>query len=98
MSSQNSKLPKAFASIIQPSFPYTAPNDGFCTMRFAIGAQGAYHLYITISGVLFHPFCGYGNGTGWQDSRTFAFRKGDVLAISDSSNTGNIVADIILFK
>ncbi|WP_406543896.1 pyocin knob domain-containing protein [Pseudobutyrivibrio sp.] len=98
ITTQISKLPKEFAPIIQPLFPYTAPNDGFCTMRFAIGAQGPYHLYITVNGTLFHPFCGYGGGTGWQDSRTFAFRKGDVLAINDSSNTGNITADVILFK
>ena len=97
MSSQISKLPKKFASIIQPAFPYTAPNDGFCTLRLTVASAGVYYLYITINGVLLHPFCGYG-GTNWQDSRTFAFRKGDVLGISESGNCGNFVADIILFK
>lgn len=98
ISSQNSKLPKAFQAVQQVSFPYTAPSDGFCTMRFSIAAQGAYVLYVLVNGVNLHPFSGWGGGTDWQCSHTFAFKKGDVLSLGDLVNIGNIYSDIILFK
>ena len=89
---------KAFQPVTLVSFPYTAPNDGFCTMRFSIAAQGAYALYVLVNGVMLHPFSGWGGGTGWSCSHTFAFRKGDVLSLGDQVNLGNIYSDIILFK
>ena len=96
--SQISNLKKSFQPIIQVTFPYTMPADGFVTMRFAIAAQGAYALYVTANGVSYHPFSGWGGGTGWSCSHTFVARKGDVLAISDAVNLGNVYTDVILIQ
>ena len=74
------------------------PADGFVTMRFAIAAQGAYALYVTVNGTLYHPFSGWGGGTSWSCSHTFAARKGDVLNLSDTVNIGNNYADVILIQ
>lgn len=98
ITSQISKLNKSFKPVQTVSFPYTMPADGFVTLRFAIAAQGAYALYVTVNGVLYHPFSGWGGGTNWSCSHTFAARKGDVLNISESTNLGNIFADVILIQ
>ena len=98
VTTQISNLKKSFQPLIQVSFPYTMPADGFVTMRFAIAAQGAYALYVTVNGTSFHPFSGWGGGTGWSCSHTFAARKGDVLAISDAVNLGNVYTDVILIQ
>lgn len=74
------------------------PADGFVTMRFSIAAQGAYVLYVTVNGTLFHPFSGWGGGTNWSCSHTFAARKGDVLNLGETINLGNTYADIILIQ
>lgn len=55
-------------------------------------------MYVLINGVMLHPFSGWGGGTNWSCSHTFAFRKGDVLSLGDQVNLGNIYSDIILFK
>lgn len=89
---------KKFQPRIQVSFPYTAPNDGFCTLRFSLAQQGAFALYVLTNGVLIHPYSGWGGGTNWQTSFTFAFSKGDVLSLGEMVNIGNTAADIILFK
>lgn len=88
---------KAFQAVTTVTFPYTAPSDGFCTMRFSIASQGAYALYIHVNGILIHPFSGWGGGTNWSCSHTFAFRKGDVLSLGEVVNIGNCLADVILF-
>ena len=98
ISSQISNLAnKAFQPSTIVSFPYTAPSDGFCTMRFSIRSQGAYALYININGVLLHPFSGWGGGVNWSCSHTFVFNKGDVLSLGDVVNIGDPLADVILF-
>lgn len=98
ITTQISKLNKSFKPLIQVSFPYTMPADGFVTMRFTIAAQGAYALYVTVNGISYHPFSGWGGGTGWSCSHTFAARKGDVLALSDTVNLGNVYTDVILIQ
>lgn len=98
LTSQISNLAnKAFQPVTTVSFPYTAPSDGFCTMRFSIASQGAYALYVLVNGVMFHPFSGWGGGANWSCSHTFAFRKGDVLSLGEVVNIGNSLADVILF-
>lgn len=98
LSTQISNLAnKAFQPSTIVSFPYTAPSDGFCTMRFSIRSQGAYALYVNINGVLLHPFSGWGGGANWSCSHTFAFNKGDVLSLGEVVNIGNSLTDVILF-